>query len=155
MTSRNYQPVAWVVYQRSSTILKPTFLSTGDNDNYRSLWRQAHFDVTDKNNNASFEDLDIHYHPYHSLTAILAIMSVSTFKAAVILYLISLRDIVSINTLTLVLKTIGQCDVISHYDVIDKKTITSVLNVSTNTITTLTANFISSLKTRIQLYLKD
>ena len=55
------------------------------------------------------------------LAAILAIMSVSNFKAAVILYLISLRDIFSINRLTLVLKTIGQCDVISHYDVIDKK----------------------------------
>ena len=23
---------------------------------------QTHFDVTDKNNNVSFEDLDIHYH---------------------------------------------------------------------------------------------
>jgi hypothetical protein len=29
---------------------------------YRSLWHQTHFDVTDKNNNFSFEDLDIHYH---------------------------------------------------------------------------------------------
>ena len=27
-----------------------------------------HFDVTDKSNNASFEDLDRHYHHYHSLS---------------------------------------------------------------------------------------
>ena len=42
-------------------------------ENHLSVWRQTHFDVTDKNNNASFdvtdknnnasfEDLDIHYH---------------------------------------------------------------------------------------------
>jgi hypothetical protein len=30
------------------------------------MWRQTHFDVTHKNNNGSFEDLDIHYHWYDS-----------------------------------------------------------------------------------------
>jgi hypothetical protein len=29
---------------------------------YWKVWLQTHFDITDKNNNASFEDLDIHYH---------------------------------------------------------------------------------------------
>ena len=47
---------------------------------------------TNKNNNVSFECLDIHYHQYNisqpilSDTVILAIMSVSTFKSADILY---------------------------------------------------------------------
>ena len=56
----------------------------------------------------------------HGLAAILVIMSVSTFNFAVILYLsvIStfclwswLKDIASINRLTLILKINGQCDV--------------------------------------------
>jgi hypothetical protein len=29
---------------------------------YRSVWRQTHYDATDKNNNIRFEGLDIHYH---------------------------------------------------------------------------------------------
>jgi hypothetical protein len=33
-----------------------------DTEIYRSLWLQIHYDVTDENNNASSEDLDIHYH---------------------------------------------------------------------------------------------
>jgi hypothetical protein len=33
-----------------------------DTKNYRSVWRQTHYDDTDKNNNDSFEGLDIHYH---------------------------------------------------------------------------------------------
>ena len=33
-----------------------------DTENYRSAWRQAHHDITDKNNNVSFECLDINYH---------------------------------------------------------------------------------------------
>jgi len=33
---------------------------------YRSIWRKTHYDVTDKNNNISFEGLDIHYHKYPS-----------------------------------------------------------------------------------------
>jgi hypothetical protein len=33
-----------------------------DTEIYWSLWLQIHYDVTDENNNASSEDLDIHYH---------------------------------------------------------------------------------------------
>ena len=33
-----------------------------DTENYQSMWSQTHCDVTDKNNNVSFEGLDIHYH---------------------------------------------------------------------------------------------
>jgi hypothetical protein len=29
---------------------------------YQSVQHQRHYDVTDKNNNVSFEGLDIHYH---------------------------------------------------------------------------------------------
>ena len=50
---------------------------TLDIENYWSVWSQTYFDLTDKNNNTSFE----------GLTAILVIMSVSTFKTAVILYI--------------------------------------------------------------------
>ena len=32
-----------------------------DIENYRSVWHQTHFDITDKNNNVSFKDLYIHY----------------------------------------------------------------------------------------------
>ena len=35
---------------------------TFDTENYRSMWRQIHSDVIDKNNNVSFENLAIHYH---------------------------------------------------------------------------------------------
>jgi hypothetical protein len=31
-------------------------------ENYLSVWRQTHYDVTDKNNNISYESLNIHYH---------------------------------------------------------------------------------------------
>ena len=61
-------------------------------ENYRLLWGQAHYDVTDKNNNISLECLDICYHCYHyyhsssyGLKVILEIMSCSTFKTAVII----------------------------------------------------------------------
>ena len=47
-----------------------------DNENYRSLCHQTDNDVTNKNNDVSFEGLDV----------ILTIMSVSTYIAAVILY---------------------------------------------------------------------
>jgi hypothetical protein len=30
--------------------------------NYQSVWRQIHYDVTDKNNDVSFEGHDIYYH---------------------------------------------------------------------------------------------
>jgi len=33
---------------------------------YRSIWCKTHYDVTDKNNNVSSEDLDRHYHKYPS-----------------------------------------------------------------------------------------
>jgi len=33
-----------------------------DTEIYRSPWLQIHYDITDENNNASSEDLDIHYH---------------------------------------------------------------------------------------------
>ena len=33
---------------------------------YPSIWRKAHYDVTDNNNSVSFEGLDIHYHKYSS-----------------------------------------------------------------------------------------
>ena len=35
--------------------------SDSDTENYRSVWHQTHSDVTDKNNNVSFECLDKHY----------------------------------------------------------------------------------------------
>jgi len=31
---------------------------------YLSIWRKMHYDVTNKNNNFSFEGLDRHYHKY-------------------------------------------------------------------------------------------
>ena len=37
-----------------------------DTENYWSVWRQIHFDVTDINNSVSFEDLYILYHLYDS-----------------------------------------------------------------------------------------
>ena len=37
-------------------------LELTDIENYESVWCQTHFDVANKNKNASFEDLDIHYH---------------------------------------------------------------------------------------------
>jgi len=37
-----------------------------DAENYRSVLRQIHCDVADKNNGVSFDDLDIHYHWYDS-----------------------------------------------------------------------------------------
>ena len=59
---------------------------------YRSIWRRPHYDVTDKNNNVSSEGLDRYYHKYSArsigLAKTLAIMFVSTFKIAVILYLL-------------------------------------------------------------------
>jgi hypothetical protein len=33
-----------------------------DNENYHSVWRQTHYEVTNENKNVSFEGLDIHYH---------------------------------------------------------------------------------------------
>ena len=59
---------------------------------YQSLWCQTRYDITDANNNISFEGLDMNI----SITtcpnrldviAILVLMSVSTFKTAVILYI--------------------------------------------------------------------
>jgi hypothetical protein len=35
---------------------------TFDTENYRSMWRQIHSDVINKNNNVSFKNLAIHYH---------------------------------------------------------------------------------------------
>jgi len=32
-----------------------------------SMWRQTHFEVSEKNRESSYEDLDIHYHYYHNL----------------------------------------------------------------------------------------
>ena len=59
---------------------------------YRSVWRQVHYDGTDENKNKSV--VKVFTHSITSITAhaiglvaILAIMSVSTFKTAVILYL--------------------------------------------------------------------
>jgi len=75
------------------------------------------------------------------------IMSVSTFKIVVILYLsvihtfflCSHRAIFSdINGMTMILKIIGQCDV-KHIMTLLIKTITSVLKVSTHIITSLLA----------------
>jgi hypothetical protein len=61
-----------------------------DTENNLSVWHQTRFNVTDKNNKASCEDLHKHYHGYHSSSyrpaAILVIMSVSVLKTAVILY---------------------------------------------------------------------
>ena len=37
-------------------------LTDCDTENYRSVWHQMNYAVTDKNNNVSFEDLDIHCH---------------------------------------------------------------------------------------------
>ena len=57
---------------------------------YRSIWRKTHY-VTDKNINVSSEGLNGHYQKFSScpigLSEILAIMSVSTFNIAVILYM--------------------------------------------------------------------
>jgi len=41
-----------------------------DTENYLSMWCQTHYDVLiiDKNNNISFEGLNIHYLLYHSRT---------------------------------------------------------------------------------------
>ena len=56
---------------------------------YWSIWHKTHNDDT---NNVSSEGLDRHYHKYPAppigLAEILAIMSVSTFKIAVILYIV-------------------------------------------------------------------
>ena len=48
-------------------------------------------DVPDKNNDVSFEDLNIHYHQTRCDTS--QIMSVSTFKPLVIIYIITWRKI--------------------------------------------------------------
>ena len=62
---------------------------------YQSIWRKTHNDLTDKNKNISSEGLHRHIvrniwvfpaRPIE-LTGLLAMMSVSTFKFAVILYL--------------------------------------------------------------------
>jgi hypothetical protein len=57
-----------------------------DAQNYRSMWRQMHYDITNKNNIASFEYLNRHVYII-GLAVILVIMFVSTFKTAVILFL--------------------------------------------------------------------
>jgi len=33
-----------------------------DTENYQSVWRQLHYYITDKNNNSSFDCLNIHNH---------------------------------------------------------------------------------------------
>jgi hypothetical protein len=61
--------------------------------NIRSNWRKTHYDVTDKNNNISFEGLNRHIitnipaGPIR-LAEILVITYVSTFKITVIPYLL-------------------------------------------------------------------
>jgi hypothetical protein len=48
-----------------------------DAENYQTVWRQTHYDVTDQNNNVLFEDLAVHY-TIIRLTTILVIMSSSS-----------------------------------------------------------------------------
>ena len=67
------------------------------------------------------------------LAGLLAIMSVSTFKIAVILY-VSPSDIVNSSELTVILKIIGQRDV-KHIMALSINTIPSVLKFSINIIT--------------------
>ena len=67
------------------------------------------------------------------LAGLLAIMSVSTFKIAVILY-VSPSDIVNSSELTVILKIIGQRDV-KHILALSINTIPSVLKFSINIIT--------------------
>ena len=65
---------------------------TLDTENYLSVWCQTHYDFTDKNNKVCFEGLEKYYHCLSActigLTVILVVMSVSTFKTAIILYLL-------------------------------------------------------------------
>ena len=62
----------------------------------RSIWRKAYYNVSNKNNNVNFEGLDRHYHKYPTrnivLAEILTIMSVPTFKTAIILYIVRYLD---------------------------------------------------------------
>ena len=56
-----------------------------DTDNYRAVWHQSHYKVTDKNNNVWFEGFDVHCITSITdwttrLSVILVIMSVSTLK---------------------------------------------------------------------------
>jgi hypothetical protein len=60
-------------------------------EKYQSVWRQTYYNITDKNSSISCEGIDKHI---TSMTArpigiaeILVLMSVSTFKPAVILYI--------------------------------------------------------------------
>jgi hypothetical protein len=50
--------VIWTFFNKSVEYQ----LTCTDTDNYWSLWHQIHYDGTNKNNNVSLEDLDIHYH---------------------------------------------------------------------------------------------
>jgi hypothetical protein len=40
-----------------------------DTENYLSVWCQTHYDVIDRNNDVSFEGLDVHYHRTRSETS--------------------------------------------------------------------------------------
>ena len=111
---------------------------------HRSIRRKSHYDVTDKNNNASFEDLNILYHQNHSLscqtccdTSNNVCLDLQNCRYSIfisnldIFSLISLSDIVSINNLTLILQIISEHDV-KHIATLPIKTIMPVLKVLTN-----------------------
>jgi hypothetical protein len=84
--TEDYQPVWCLWYWRLLTSVMSLILKiinqcdVSDTEDYQPVWCQTHYDVTDKNNNVSFEA-----HPIR-LAEILAIMSVSTFITAIILY---------------------------------------------------------------------
>jgi hypothetical protein len=66
-----------------------------DTEHYRSVWCQAHYDNTDKNNNVSFKGLDINYQVRIAacsirLAAILIIMSILTLNTDITPYSISI-----------------------------------------------------------------
>ena len=54
----------WSHYVSDCTVHQNLYYQQANSDskNCQSLWHQTCYDVTDKNNNTSSEDLDIHYH---------------------------------------------------------------------------------------------
>jgi len=62
--TENYQSVWHQTYCDITPLLSQTGIfkyQQTETENYLYVWCQTHHDVTDKNNNVSFEGLDVHY----------------------------------------------------------------------------------------------
>ena len=51
-----------LIHKNVRSVSNPYAQELTDIENYRSMWRQTHFDITDKINNVSFKDLNKLYH---------------------------------------------------------------------------------------------